>query len=266
LTVPVVALVRYASEMVGAFEGPDPNVTVMQKSLTLGPDGIAQTWVHIPAGYWAVHGAMGVVGASADLQDPSIDIGADGFIEWAFSGKFDIGVLVNNIEDAFNDYILSQGSGASDINVPIIIRANASETIQLNGIQLYLDSKVGDFEPDGDVDWFDLAKFVSHWLEQDCNDPNWCEGTDINHSNTVDFADFAFFAENWFYQTPALPMPDFDHDDDVDFDDLNRLTNYWLSSCNGPFWCDGCDINKSGSVNFIDFASFANDWLKNITP
>jgi len=197
LTVPVVALVRYASEMVGAFEGPDPNVTVMQKNLTLGPDGTAQTWVHIPAGYWAVHGAMGVVGASADLQNPSIDIGADGSVEWAFSGKFDIGVLVNNIEDAFNDYILSQGSGGSDVNVPIIIRANAGETIQLNGIQLYLDSKVGDFEPDGDVDWFDLAKFVSHWLEQDCNDPNWCEGADINHSNTVNFVDFAFFAQHW---------------------------------------------------------------------
>jgi len=38
-----------------------------------------------------------------------------------------------------------------------------------------------------------LAVFASHWLESDCGAPDWCGGTDLDHSSTVDFADFALF-------------------------------------------------------------------------
>lgn len=54
----------------------------------------------------------------------------------------------------------------------------------------------GDFEPDGDVDWDDLKTFVGRWPES-CNEPNWCDGCDIDQLGTVDFLDFALCARNW---------------------------------------------------------------------
>ncbi|MGA2173328.1 MAG: S8 family serine peptidase [Sedimentisphaerales bacterium] len=41
-----------------------------------------------------------------------------------------------------------------------------------------------------------LAVFASDWL-QTCSSPSWCDGIDSNHSGTVDFIDFAPFAQNW---------------------------------------------------------------------
>ena len=36
-----------------------------------------------------------------------------------------------------------------------------------------------------------IANLASHWLEADCDVPDWCSGADIDHSSTVDFVDFA---------------------------------------------------------------------------
>jgi hypothetical protein len=202
LSIPVIALVRHSTETVSLYGGPDPNSATIQKVLTLGPDGKAETWVHIPRGYHVVHAAMGIVGASANLQNPSIDIGADGSVEWAFSGKFDLGVLVNNVEDAFNDYLAEHTPDANGVNVPIRVVANAGETILLNGIQLHLDSIPGDSEPDGDVDSADLDQLASNWLEADCDEPDWCDGCDLNRDEAVDFDDFADFGAVWLETSP----------------------------------------------------------------
>jgi len=51
----------------------------------------------------------------------------------------------------------------------------------------------GDFEPDCDVDIFDLEVMVRNWLKN-CGD---CQGADLSGDNDVDFEDFAEFAENW---------------------------------------------------------------------
>ena len=46
----------------------------------------------------------------------------------------------------------------------------------------------------------------------------------------VEFDDFARFAEQWFLSGSGLPA-DLDNDNDVDFGDLSRLSDYWLSGC-----------------------------------
>jgi len=46
----------------------------------------------------------------------------------------------------------------------------------------------------------------------------------------VEFDDFARFAEQWFLSGGGLPA-DLDSDNDVDFEDLTRLSDYWLSGC-----------------------------------
>ena len=59
---------------------------------------------------------------------------------------------------------------------------------------------LGDFvSPDG-VDSADLAFFVQRWLRTDCAVTNNCEGADLNKDGTVNFLDFALFAENWLQQ------------------------------------------------------------------
>ena len=58
-----------------------------------------------------------------------------------------------------------------------------------------------DFNKDTKVDFGDLAMFTSYWLAPDCNDPNWCEGTDLDTDGNVDFYDFALFANYWLEKT-----------------------------------------------------------------
>jgi len=85
-----------------------------------------------------------------------------------------------------------------------------------------------------------------------------------------------FIAANWdFFSTwticegtnyPVLwsqiPVGDFRCPDGVEMMDLLRLTQHWLEDhCDaGNSYCDGVDLNKSGSVDFLDFAVFANNW------
>jgi hypothetical protein len=58
-------------------------------------------------------------------------------------------------------------------------------------------SMAGDFTcPDG-VNMEDLSYFVQRWLETDCAGSNYCDGTDMNYSGTVNFVDFAIFAGQW---------------------------------------------------------------------
>jgi hypothetical protein len=54
-----------------------------------------------------------------------------------------------------------------------------------------------DFDSDGDADYADLDKISYHWLSQDCNYPDWCEGADLNYSHFVDLIDITLFAEHW---------------------------------------------------------------------
>lgn len=50
---------------------------------------------------------------------------------------------------------------------------------------------------DGMVDFCDLAQFSAQWLGTNCGEPNWCEGADFDRNTTVDFVDFAIFANHW---------------------------------------------------------------------
>jgi mono/diheme cytochrome c family protein len=56
----------------------------------------------------------------------------------------------------------------------------------------------GDFEPDGDVDGYDLGTFVAAWLSQP-GDGNWNAVCDIStpKDNFINFKDYAVFAEDW---------------------------------------------------------------------
>jgi hypothetical protein len=52
----------------------------------------------------------------------------------------------------------------------------------------------GDCQPDGDVDWADLACLASNWLDSNCGT---CNGADFDGDSEVNFYDFSIMADNW---------------------------------------------------------------------
>jgi hypothetical protein len=57
--------------------------------------------------------------------------------------------------------------------------------------------RIADLTNDCIVNLYDLAAFSVQWLKENCVEPDWCEGADLNVSTNVDFYDFAEFANNW---------------------------------------------------------------------
>ena len=58
---------------------------------------------------------------------------------------------------------------------------------------------MADLTTDGWIDFKDFAVFSSHWLQQDCEDPdtNWCGLADLDHSGMVDANDLDLFTQYW---------------------------------------------------------------------
>ncbi len=64
-----------------------------------------------------------------------------------------------------------------------------------------------DFHLDDVIDLKDFAIFSSHWLEEGCSDPAWCEQTDIDRNGVVGLTDLILFVEYWLWGTPGY-QPD----------------------------------------------------------
>jgi len=58
-----------------------------------------------------------------------------------------------------------------------------------------------DFDESTRVDFGDFAILASYWQEQGCEDPDWCQGTDLDISGTVDMNDLMLFSDYWLERT-----------------------------------------------------------------
>jgi len=58
-----------------------------------------------------------------------------------------------------------------------------------------------DFIKDTIVNFIDFTAIASYWQETGCNDPNWCEGTDLDTNGSVDANDLALFVDYWLERT-----------------------------------------------------------------
>ena len=60
---------------------------------------------------------------------------------------------------------------------------------------------------DGIVDTKDMAAFALAWLDQ-CDEPEWCGGADINTDTRANVADLLIFASCWLVEDVVAPIPD----------------------------------------------------------
>ena len=90
---------------------------------------------------------------------------------------------------------------------------------------------------------------------------------DVTGDCIVDIADLAVLASEWLvcaypFVSEPLFAGDFNRDDKVDATDLMVLSSYWLdATCSSCDWCEGADMDKSGSVNLVDLTEFCSDWM-----
>ncbi|HPS54678.1 MAG TPA: hypothetical protein PLP05_03685 [Sedimentisphaerales bacterium] len=100
-----------------------------------------------------------------------------------------IQALVGDSLDVVVDYyVVSDGSYDRQANINIRILDNERTSDMCSEFSM---------EPDGSVDFFDLACLAANWLESNCTEPDFCNGADLNYDLSVDLLDFAFFADDW---------------------------------------------------------------------
>jgi hypothetical protein len=79
-----------------------------------------------------------------------------------------------------------------------------SGTVDINDLVIFVGDWLwkpptnikADLNLSGAVDFIDFSLFANQW-SNDCNSPDWCEGTDFDHSGSVDMLDLAEFAKYW---------------------------------------------------------------------
>jgi len=71
-----------------------------------------------------------------------------------------------------------------------------------------------------------------------------------------------FIESNLSGYAPCCPWGDFNRDYLVNGSDLAILALHWLNAdCNIPYWCDKTDLDFSSTVEMVDFAVFADNWM-----
>ncbi|GEM_PF-6174234 len=64
--------------------------------------------------------------------------------------------------------------------------------------QDFVGFRRADFDGDGDTDLSDVARLADWWLADDCGEPDWCAGVDMNLDGAVEATDMGLLLEQWF--------------------------------------------------------------------
>jgi hypothetical protein len=122
-----------------------------------------------------------------------------------------------------------------------------------------------DLNQDCYVDIFDLEMLAGQWLAEDPN-----EEYDLYQDGTVDFRDFALFADYWMCNTywenwqndncfEMEPLAgDLNNDGIVDLRDFAILAGDWMKEGN----CIRGNIDRSGTVDYDDLSRLVDQWLQ----
>ncbi|NLW84626.1 MAG: hypothetical protein GXY41_09545 [Phycisphaerae bacterium] len=69
------------------------------------------------------------------------------------------------------------------------------------------NSPTRDWNANGTVDLADYAVLASRWMAQDCREPDWCGGVDLDRDGNVGIVDLLMFADYWLWGTPNWHKP-----------------------------------------------------------
>jgi hypothetical protein len=83
-----------------------------------------------------------------------------------------------------------------DCNVGVFDFDNISPELPVYEISFH-QVRTRDFNGGGIVNFADLALFASYWQQTGCNEPEWCEGTDLDINGKVDANDLMLFCNYW---------------------------------------------------------------------
>jgi len=127
-------------------------------------------------------------------------------------------------------------------------------------------SYCSDLNFDGIIDLKDFSIFSYHWLDNDCNSSNdFCGGADFNYNSINNGIDFGPFVNSWLEPVGQEPeASDIDCNGQIDFADFERILSHWLETgCNPDNnFCDFADMDRSGTVDMVDFAIFSNSFYQ----
>lgn len=63
-----------------------------------------------------------------------------------------------------------------------------------------------DFDSDSNVNNTDFSWLSGYWLDEDCDEPSWCGGSDLDESNSVDYNDLRIFNQSWLSPFASEPI------------------------------------------------------------
>jgi len=124
-----------------------------------------------------------------------------------------------------------------------------------------------DFDRDYDVDMNDLAVFVLHWLDEDCNVPYWCGKTDVDFSSMVEMGDYAICAESWLvsYDWWLEPIAHWRFDEgqgDTAYDSAGNNDGTLIGP---PEWVDGqigdYGLEFDGAADYVEMGDTVQNYL-----
>jgi uncharacterized repeat protein (TIGR01451 family) len=127
----------------------------------------------------------------------------------------------------------------------------------------YVHEPEPDITGDGKVNLLDFSVLANKWMLADCSDlNNWCDKADIDHSGNVGIDDLLIMAEHWMDCLFEI-NPDFTGEGKVNLADFSVFAAQWDNqNCVEPDWCNGADLNRTGSVGMDDLLIFAEHWLE----
>ncbi len=223
----VAALQSAAKQLLGEYLTPSQVKTI----LTMSGTPVTDTKVAITKPRVNLGDAIVMISSSASVYTERYCT-ITGLVK-DVNGIWEVASGSNNISDDpnfavgyFGSYYLSQIQAGQNINSPCVDAGQGSAIS--NGMYKYttrtdhvIDTNVvdmgyhyllttdllGDFNFDGAVNLEDLAILALYWLNNNCSSTSWCYGTDLTGNGTVNFADFALFAENYGRHETVPPIP-----------------------------------------------------------
>jgi len=163
----------------------------------------------VPGGRY-VYVADGVAGLQViDASDPRSPILVGGCntpgdaasvavsARYAYVADMDAGLQIIDIHDPCSPTLVGRYD-TPGITYDVAVSGKYIYTSDTSGGLVILQvAWPGDFEPDCDVDWDDVAFFASRWMSAGCRYPDYCDGADFSYDGSVNSADFAAMSRHW---------------------------------------------------------------------